>query len=329
MTARQVPPGYSVRPIRLSEDDGYPDGPDVDLAHQVVHQVEQSLLSEPDLNREAIRHQLSSPEAALQEHRLVLDASGRPVGVLIVEVDPVGRRIFLEPSAIPGEGVLLSALIDMGLQAAPRLCGGKPGWGVETGAYATDEPARTALLAAGFAPVRRFWRMQVDFDGPVPEPEPPPGVTRTVAVSQADRRVLHSIFESSFADHFGSVPERFEAWKGWFEARRDALPQTWWIAWLDGDPVGGIVQDASRAERGLGYVRSVGVLSSVRRRGIAGWLLQCAFADAAKRGLRGMSLGVDSENGSGAVRLYERHGMRAVHVVDLYRRPLGEESRAE
>lgn len=322
MTVSQLPPGYSVRPVRLSEVDGYLDGPDVDLAYEVVRRVEASLLPEPDTNREAIRHQLSSPEAVIDEHRIVEDQAGRPTGFLLVEVDPVGRKVFIEPSAVPGED-LLPALIHLGLDAADRLCEGTPGWEVETGAYAGDEPFRSALLDAGFAQVRRFWRMRIDFEGPVTEPAPPAGVTRTVAVSTAERRVLHSVMESAFADHFGSVPARYEAWVGWFEARRDALLQTWWLAWLDGEPVGAIVQDASRVDRGLGYIRSLGVLPSARKRGIAGWLLQCAFADAAARGLRGVSLGVDSENASGAVGIYERHGMRAEQVVDLFRRSVG------
>lgn len=322
MSGHQIPPGYSVRPVRLSEVDGYLDGPDVDLAYEVVRQVEASLLPEPDSNREAVRHQLSSPEAVVDEHRILVDPSGRPAGFLLVEVDRIGRKVFIEPSAVPGEE-LLPGLIDLGLDAADRLCEGAPGWEVETGAYAGDEPFRSALLDAGFAQVRRFWRMRIDFDGPVPEPAPPAGVTRTVAVSTAERRVLHSVMESAFADHFGSVPARYEAWVGWFEARRDALPETWWLAWLGGEPVGAIVQDASRVDRGLGYVRSLGVLPSARKRGIAGWLLQCAFAAAAARGLRGVSLGVDSENPSGAVGLYERHGMRAEQVVDLFRRSTG------
>lgn len=321
MSAPSLPAEWGVRILHLAEADGYLDGPDVDLAYEVIRRVEDGLLSEPDSTRESIRHQLTSPEAAIEEHRLILDGSGRPAGLLLVEIDRVGRRIFIEPYAPDDD--LLPAIVDLGLQAADRLCGGVPGWEVETGAYAADTAFRAALAAAGFVEVRRFWKMRIDFTEEVTEPTPPAGVTRTVAESEADRRVLHSIFESSFAEHFGSVPNRYEDWLGWFLARRDALPQTWWLAWLDGDPVGGIAQDDSRADRGLGYIRTLGVLASVRGRGIGSWLLQAAFADAARRGLRGVSLGVDSENASGAADLYIRNGMHAEETIDAFRRPTG------
>jgi len=325
VTVAGLPAGYLVRPIELAEVDGYLDGPDVDLAFEVMCQVELSLLPEPDITRESVRHQLTSAEAAVDEHRLVLDAVGQPVGVFIVEVDRVGRRIFIEPSAVPGQH-LLPALIDLGLATAHRLVEGASGWHVETGAYEGDEGFRAALEAAGFEVIRRFWRMQIDFTGPVPEPSPPAGVTATVAASQADRRILHSVTESAFAEHFGSVPSRYEEWLGWFLARRDAMPQTWRLAWLDGEPVAAITCDASRADRGLGYIRTLGVLPAARRRGIAGWLLQCAFADAARQGFRGVCLGVDSENEAGAVDLYLRHGMQAQQVVDLFRRSIDQPS---
>lgn len=317
----QLPDGYRIRPIALAEADGFLDGPDVDLAYAVARQVEDALLDEPDSSRETTRHLLTSPEAVLDEHRLVLDLTGRPVGLLIVEIDHTGHRIFLDPLVLPGEP-LLPALLDVGIAAAERLGGNQPGWQVETSAYEHDGPYRAALEAAGFTAIRRFWRMRIDFDGPVAEPVPPPGVTRAVATSTADRRLLHSIFESAFADHFGSVPERYEAWFGWISERRDALPQTWWLVWLDDEPVAGVTQDASRMQRGLGYVRTLGVLPSGRRRGIASWLLRCAFADAASRGMRGMALTVDSESMTGATGLYAAAGMRAEQVIDLFQRPL-------
>lgn len=321
MTGPALPAGLTCRPIELADADGFYDGSDVDLAYEIVRRVEEGLLAEPDSTRESVRHQLTSPEAAIEEHRLILDASGRPTGLLLVEVDRVGRRIFIEPYAPDDD--LLPAIVELGLQAADRLCAGVPGWDVETGAYAEDRAFRQALAAAGFVAVRRFWKMRIDFTTAVPEPEPPAGVTRTVAESEADRRVLHSVFESSFAEHFGSVPNRYEDWLGWFLARRDALPQTWWLAWLDGNPVGGIAQDHSRADRGLGYIRTLGVLKQARGRGIGGWLLQAAFADAARRGLNGVSLGVDSENASGAADLYVRNGMHAEQTIDAFRRPTG------
>ena len=62
----------------------------------------------------------------------------------------------------------------------------------------------------------------------------------------------------------------------------------------------------------------LGVLAPWRGRGIATALLGRAFATFASRGLPRVMLNVDSENSTGAVRLYERVGMRTARAWDVY-----------
>ena len=59
-----------------------------------------------------------------------------------------------------------------------------------------------------------------------------------------------------------------------------------------------------------------------RRRGLAQALLLASFRDFRRRGETLVRLGVDSENPTGAVRLYERAGMRQVWRADVYRKHL-------
>jgi ribosomal protein S18 acetylase RimI-like enzyme len=47
-----------------------------------------------------------------------------------------------------------------------------------------------------------------------------------------------------------------------------------------------------------------------RQRGLGQTLLQHTFAEFARRGFTAVGLGVDAENPTGAVRVYERAGMR-------------------
>jgi ribosomal protein S18 acetylase RimI-like enzyme len=59
----------------------------------------------------------------------------------------------------------------------------------------------------------------------------------------------------------------------------------------------------------LGRVGSLGVMPAYRRRGLGEALLRHSFRDFRRRGATRVALGVDSQNETGAVRLYERVGM--------------------
>lgn len=318
-----LPPGYTARRLVFDEASGLPDGPDVDRAHAVVSAAEIAVLGYPDGTREAQRAHLTSHDAVRDEHRLVLDPAGEPVALLAVERDEGLRTVFVEVSVVPGHADrLFDPLLTLGCAAADRVRGAGD-WRVVTSAFAQDSAAISRITDAGFGLLRCFWRMRVDLTGvSCDEPEPPSGVTRTVATTAEERRLLHRIDQESFIDHFEFAPEPFDVWMPWFTDRRDARPDLWWLAWLDGEPVGLCIGDDRRADVGEGYVRVLGVIPSARGRGIATWLLRTAFAQAAREGRTAVRLNVDSENTTGAVGLYERVGMRVAEARNAYAQPL-------
>jgi ribosomal protein S18 acetylase RimI-like enzyme len=65
-------------------------------------------------------------------------------------------------------------------------------------------------------------------------------------------------------------------------------------------------------EEDLGWVSSLGVRRPWRRQGLALAILHHAFREFAARGKPRAGLGVDSQNLTGATRLYEKAGMRLV-----------------
>jgi ribosomal protein S18 acetylase RimI-like enzyme len=270
-----------------------------------------------------VRSDLTNPDAMREEHRLVLTGDGEAAGLLIIERDDQARTLFVDSYAVPAHGsALLAPLVAMGLEAAERRAEGD-GWKVEAGTFAQDEVYIDILEQAGFSEIRRFWHMTIDLDpAQTSEPTAPVGVRITIAESDDDRRLLHRIDEIAFAEHFGFVPHPYEEWIPWFSDRRDARPDLWRIAWLDDEPVGLCMLDDSRADRGAGHVRILGVIPEARGRGIALWLLGSAFAQAAREGRTAMTLSVDSDNTTGATALYERAGMRPERVIILFRRPL-------
>jgi ribosomal protein S18 acetylase RimI-like enzyme len=71
-----------------------------------------------------------------------------------------------------------------------------------------------------------------------------------------------------------------------------------------------------------GWINVLGVRAPWRRRGIAIALLARTFADFEARGATRVGLGVDAENPTGAVGLYERAGMSVSQRNDTYERLL-------
>ena len=332
-----LPPGFTARPLDLTRVavgsaepphranyvDDYLDGPDVDLAYSVVRAADIAVISSPDSTRESVRADLTNPDTLLDEHRLILDNEGAAVGLLIVELDKAARTFFIDAYAVPAYGPdLLPPLIAMGIGVAERLKD-EGEWRIECGAFEQDEPYLDALQNAGFAEVRRFWHMHIDLDSSYrDDPPAPAGVTRTTAVTDDDHRLIHRMDQEAFAEHFGFVPKSYDEWMPWLRDRRDVRPDLWWLAWLEGEPVGLCMQDDSRIERDAGHIRVLGVVPHARGRGIATWLLRSAFAEAVREGREAMTLSVDSDNATGATDLYERVGMSAEQVILLLRRAI-------
>lgn len=320
-----LPAGYVARPLDLHDVDGLPDGPDVDLAFDVVCAAEAAVTGRAEDSREAIRANLTNPDAQRDLHRLLLTEAGEPVGLVVIERDDANKTFFVDSYATPTHGRrVLPSLVAMGMATVGPLATDDD-WKAEAGTFVQDEVYVEALQEAGFSEVRRFWRMIIDL-GPEHEREPvgPEGVTRTVAATDDERRMMHLLEQESFAEHFGFAPRPYDEFIAWGIDRRDARPDLWWIAWRDDRPVGLCVMDDSHAGRGASHVRMLGVVPAARGRGIGSWLLRSAFAQAATEGRTAVTLTVDAENSTGATALYEGVGMRAEQVIALYRRPLAE-----
>ena len=95
-----------------------------------------------------------------------------------------------------------------------------------------DEPHVSALLVAhGFAEVRRYWLMRIEFDGPPARPAPVPGIDIRPLEHGQEVAVYRCMIEA-FRDHWG-VEEMPEA--DWIHRHVDAAdqfhPHLWLLAW--------------------------------------------------------------------------------------------------
>ena len=87
--------------------------------------------------------------------------------------------------------------------------------------------------------------------------------------------------------------------------------------------MGIILSRAPENEPGLGWVRILGVLPEHRRRGLGQALLRHTFAEFGSRGFRVVGLGVDAENPTGAVSVYERAGMHVERTNLIFEKSQG------
>ncbi len=170
----------------------------------------------------------------------------------------------------------------------------------------------------GYTVVRRYWRMSVDMDSAPPEPEWPPGIALRTFVRGQDERATFDALEDGFSDHWGHLPGDYDEWVK--QTTRDSFDPSLWFLAVDGEEIAGLSLCSAVAE--IPWVGKLAVRRPWRHRGLGLALLRHSFAELWRRGHRRVALGVDSENLTGATRLYERAGMVADRQWDRYEKEL-------
>ena len=182
------------------------------------------------------------------------------------------------------------------------------------------------LESEGYRPVRWFFEMGRQLDAPMPGRRPA-GRHR----AQADRpripaRVVLAADAEAFRDHWGAR-DLTEA-----DVRRmlgdpDNDLSLWQVAWAGDEVVGSVIaqiypSDNEAAGVRRGWLDRVSVRRSWRRQGVGRALIAASLAELRRRGMEIASLGVDSENPTGALGLYEGLGFRPDKRAAAYRKPI-------
>jgi mycothiol synthase len=190
---------------------------------------------------------------------------------------------------------------------------------------AHDEVAQALLRAQGYQLVRYFFRMAIELDGPPPDPVVPEGITIRPFIRGQEERAVIQAMGAAFKDHWGYVErpfeETFKQWMHWIDTDPDYDPSLWFIA-MDGDQIAGLSLCSPKIteDPDMGWVGTLGVLRPWRRRGLALALLHHSFGAFYRRGKARVGLGVDAGSLTGALRLYERAGMRPVREFASFER---------
>lgn len=194
------------------------------------------------------------------------------------------------------------------------------------GSWASDrQEANIALLRnSGFESVRWFFEMTRDLEDPIPEVPLPDGLEiRSVTMESVKQIWLADV--EAFKDHWGGFDSSDEALKRWIE--RPSFDPALWVIAYDGDEVaGGVINAIHREENeaiGLerGWLHSVFTRRPWRRRGLARALIAHSLILLKERELDQGILGVDADNPTGALGLYEGIGFHVAERSTAFRKP--------
>lgn len=194
----------------------------------------------------------------------------------------------------------------------------------------TEQGTIALLEANDYQAVRWFYLMvRPDLEN-IPDLKLPAGVEVRPVDWEAHKKQIFSAEQEALLDHWGH-PEPteadYQAWLASVEEDENVDTSLWRVAW-DGDQVVGMVRSFINAGenqeygRQRGYTEFISVRRPWRRQGVARALIADSLKAIRARDMTEAALGVDTENPSGALRLYEFMGFRPVKRNINFDRPL-------
>ncbi len=208
---------------------------------------------------------------------------------------------------------------------------------IQQGAPGVDAVSQGLLEAQGYACVRYFFRMFLEMQAPPPEPVWAPGITVRTFDRQRDLRSLVEACREGFRDHWGFVERPLESeladWAQWIDNDPEHDSTLWFLPCardeIAGDEIAGeeivgacLCRPKTTEDPEMGYVNSLSVRPAWRKKGLGLAMLHHAFGEYYRRGKRKVSLDVDGDSLTGALRLYERAGMHKIRESMTYHKEL-------
>jgi mycothiol synthase len=293
--------------------------PDAEGIAELANAEGRALHGGDDVTAEVVRSWLNMPDI----HAVVAESGGLVVGYMDARRTPRGRvplDVRVHPDAW-GTGVAGALLEEAERWTAEH---GRAGDLLRHfGVAEQDREVVDALRRAGYTPVRSSWEMRIDLDGRPPEPPTwPDGIAVRRARSPEDDAVVYETDMEAFEDGWDFGRMEYDAWRRWTVESPRFDPSLWFLASDAGEVAGICLSGPHRSgDPAWGWVDTLGVRKPWRGRGLGTALLRHAFVELHARGMRRVDLDVDTANESGAVRLYERAGMRAERRTETWEKP--------
>lgn len=196
---------------------------------------------------------------------------------------------------------------------------------IEGWAYESQPGAIALLESEGFSIARYFFEMLRPSLEEIPDMPLPEGLE--IRPLRPERwRAVWSADVEAFRDHWGGMDQSDAAFERHFSGP-NFTPELWRVAW-DGDEVAGVVMNevmapfnaATGAQRGL--LAAVSVRRPWRGRGLARALVADSLRALRTAGMTSATLGVDAQNPTGALGVYEACGFLVSKRGRDYRKPV-------
>ncbi len=184
--------------------------------------------------------------------------------------------------------------------------------------------AHALLRKAGFEHARWFFEMTRDLEQPIPDVPMPDGLDVRPVTSDMVREVWDADVEA-FQDHWGGFDSSDQNLQRWLE-EPNFDPSLWVIAYAGNEVAGGVINAIEAEENEAlgvkrGWLHSVFTRRPWRRRGLAKALIARSLVLIKERGMDTGILGVDADNPSGALGLYEGIGFGVAERSTAWRKP--------
>jgi ribosomal protein S18 acetylase RimI-like enzyme len=151
----------------------------------------------------------------------------------------------------------------------------------------------------------------IDLPPEIPAPAWPEGVeVRTFR--EEDAHEVKDLLDLAYKEEFHHTAAAFENWRRFMLEDPMFDPEAWFLAVAEGQIV------AAALNWDEGYVKDLVVHPDWRGRGLGKALMLQTFGEFSRRGLTRVTLKTDSNNPTGAWRLYERVGMKTERTYEIF-----------
>jgi mycothiol synthase len=320
-TSPKLPDGFSIRPARME---------DVDELVEMFNGLSLEMIGAGDWSAADLRNDFSETGFDLaKDTRVVISPGGKIVAYQDVWAvhNPPAHPHPLGYVHKDYHGIGLGTyLLNWAFEHARRVFDKVPDdarVSVITETVSTWEPAIQLFKDNGMAFKRAYHEMTINMQEAPPQPEWPEGITVRTYKHPKEAEAVYRVIREAFRDHFGYIEEPFEEGFEHFQHYRfnNGLfdPDMWFLA-EEGDQLVGasLCTKHGHESEDQGRVGRLAVLRPWRKCGIGLALLLHSFNAYWKRGQKEVRLGVDADNLTGAVKLYEKAGMHVHRRIDTY-----------
>ena len=229
--------------------------------------------------------------------------------------DSSRKRFYLDIYTRPGAQTL-SPSLDLALELARKH---DPEYRLWLGVQSNDLAYKNLLESREFTILRKYWTLEMRIPVENQSTSDSLGVIRELDLNKEDElRTFHEVHQDAFSQHFGFMPRQFNEWSELVLRHKVEINLQAWLISVNGVPAGFVDFNDEQLHNDSGYVSGLGVRQAFQGKGLGEALLRHAIQINSELGRSKLCLSVDAGNESGALRLYEKVGMKPISEWHQY-----------